>query len=354
MVIVYTGHEHLGSFGIINMYGRIYDPNTASFFSPDPFVVSATSTQAFNRYSYCLNNPLMYTDPSGEFPWLIPVIAGALIGTYSGGIMANDGQYNPLKWNFSSSKTWGYMFGGAIVGGLSGYGGWAIAGSGIPMANTAAIAGASLTNSIGTYIYTGGQTDITMSLGFGSYNFTKNKFSTFSSKNKWYQNLGYALGTLGNVSDIMTLPFLGGQNVEVITNNEDWISHSEVAVDGKSVISWGPTKTSYSNWEYLTSVNPGTNSYHSYYNEINKTLPHLAIKANANIINAYANFLNNTQLPYNAIFSSCSTQASIALNLAGAFNLGFLHPYLLHYQLMLMPSIYINSSQLQYLGNFRR
>ena len=63
----YTGHEHLAPFGIINMNGRIYDPISASFFSPDPFVVDPSNTQAFNRYSYCLNNPLMYTDPSGEF-----------------------------------------------------------------------------------------------------------------------------------------------------------------------------------------------------------------------------------------------------------------------------------------------
>ena len=52
------------------MNGRIYDPNTASFFSPDPYVQSPFNTQNFNRYSYCLNNPLAYTDPSGENPLL--------------------------------------------------------------------------------------------------------------------------------------------------------------------------------------------------------------------------------------------------------------------------------------------
>ena len=34
----YTGHEHLDAFGIINMNGRVYDPLTAMFFSPDPYV----------------------------------------------------------------------------------------------------------------------------------------------------------------------------------------------------------------------------------------------------------------------------------------------------------------------------
>ena len=61
----YTGHEHLDAFGIINMNGRVYDPQTAMFFSPDPFVQAPDNWVNYNRYGYCLNNPLIYTDPSG-------------------------------------------------------------------------------------------------------------------------------------------------------------------------------------------------------------------------------------------------------------------------------------------------
>lgn len=61
----FTGHEHLDQFGLINMGGRVYDPAIARFLSPDNFVQSPYLTQAFNRYTYCLNNPLKYTDPSG-------------------------------------------------------------------------------------------------------------------------------------------------------------------------------------------------------------------------------------------------------------------------------------------------
>jgi RHS repeat-associated protein len=61
----YTGHEHLDKFGLINMNGRVYDPALGRFLSPDPFIQDATNLQNFNRYSYCLNNPLKYTDPSG-------------------------------------------------------------------------------------------------------------------------------------------------------------------------------------------------------------------------------------------------------------------------------------------------
>lgn len=62
----FTGHEHLQQFNIINMKGRLYDPVIGRFFSPDNFVQLPDFTQNYNRYSYCLNNPLTYVDPSGE------------------------------------------------------------------------------------------------------------------------------------------------------------------------------------------------------------------------------------------------------------------------------------------------
>ncbi len=62
----YTGHEHLMGVGIIHMNGRLYDPVLHRFLSPDNFVQDPYNTQNFNRYGYVLNNPLMYTDPSGE------------------------------------------------------------------------------------------------------------------------------------------------------------------------------------------------------------------------------------------------------------------------------------------------
>jgi len=61
----YTGHEHLDAFGVINMNGRVYDPLTAQFYSPDPFIQSPDNWLNYNRYSYCLNNPTMFIDPTG-------------------------------------------------------------------------------------------------------------------------------------------------------------------------------------------------------------------------------------------------------------------------------------------------
>ena len=60
----FAAHEHLYAFGLINMNGRIYDPQMSSFLSVDAYVQSPDNSQNFNRYAYCLNNPLKYTDPS--------------------------------------------------------------------------------------------------------------------------------------------------------------------------------------------------------------------------------------------------------------------------------------------------
>ncbi len=68
----YTSHEQLQNFGLINMNGRVYDPMTLGFLSPDPFVQNPSNSQNYNRYSYVLNNPLKYVDPSGYtalYPW---------------------------------------------------------------------------------------------------------------------------------------------------------------------------------------------------------------------------------------------------------------------------------------------
>lgn len=71
----YTGHEHLPEFGLINMNGRMYDPVLGRFLSPDNYVQAADFSQSFNRYSYCINNPLKYSDPTGDLFWIIPNIS---------------------------------------------------------------------------------------------------------------------------------------------------------------------------------------------------------------------------------------------------------------------------------------
>ncbi|MDE2769211.1 MAG: RHS repeat-associated core domain-containing protein, partial [Chloroflexota bacterium] len=63
----FTSHEMLDAVGAVHMNGRLYDPHLGRFLRADPFVQFPANLQSHNRYSYALNNPLSYTDPSGHF-----------------------------------------------------------------------------------------------------------------------------------------------------------------------------------------------------------------------------------------------------------------------------------------------
>ncbi|NQZ11383.1 MAG: hypothetical protein HRT35_29880, partial [Algicola sp.] len=63
----FTGHEMLDQVGLIHMGGRVFDAHLGRFLQADPIIQAPTNSQSYNRYSYVLNNPLSYTDPSGFF-----------------------------------------------------------------------------------------------------------------------------------------------------------------------------------------------------------------------------------------------------------------------------------------------
>ncbi|HKX58891.1 MAG TPA: RHS repeat-associated core domain-containing protein [Steroidobacteraceae bacterium] len=69
----FTGHEVLDNLGLIHMNGRVYDPVVGRFLSADPYVTQPFHGQALNRYSYVLNSPLAFTDPTGFDP--VPCLA---------------------------------------------------------------------------------------------------------------------------------------------------------------------------------------------------------------------------------------------------------------------------------------
>ncbi len=132
----FTGHEHLDEVGLIHMNGRVYDPTLGRFISADPFVQFPDNGQSLNRYSYVLNNPLSYSDPSGflslgflkkafkvvasYFIAVIPgvnvFVAGFLIGFLNGGT---------LKSGFIGAVTMGAFQklggAGAIAGKIGGF-----------------------------------------------------------------------------------------------------------------------------------------------------------------------------------------------------------------------------------------
>lgn len=96
----YTGHEHLQSVGLINMNARLYDPKLHRFLQPDNNIQDPFNPQNYNRYGYVVNNPLRYTDPSGDS--ILGFVLGFFFSTYVHG-GASSGEANPFKWD---SNTW--------------------------------------------------------------------------------------------------------------------------------------------------------------------------------------------------------------------------------------------------------
>jgi RHS repeat-associated protein len=124
--VVHTGHEHLGHYNLqlINMNARLYDPALGRFLSPDPYVQAPDFSQSFNRYSYCLNNPLKYTDADGEF-WHI------IIGAIVGGVVNLTSNWDNINgfWQGVTSFVVGAGAGAAVAAtGGAGAGLWATAG----------------------------------------------------------------------------------------------------------------------------------------------------------------------------------------------------------------------------------
>ena len=226
----FTGHEHLYDFDLINMNGRMYDPVMSGFLSVDQYVQSPGNSQNFNRYAYCLNNPLRYVDPDGEeFLTSAIIIGSLLVGAYSGGVLTNGGEYNPIKWDWSSSNTYDGMLLGGVFGGLSGFAGVSIAGMGFAFCNTASIAASSLIYSTGMH-WTGKCTNfdygISLSIGVASFDFTHGKLGYLGKRgNSILQNIGYGFGALANLQDFVA--GFNGTKIQVKSRKE-LAGHSEL------------------------------------------------------------------------------------------------------------------------------
>jgi len=109
------------------MNGRMYDPRLGRFLSPDPFVQAPSNPQNYNRYSYCLNNPLKYTDPEGDLCVFVGCLVAAFVSAifdygiqvafnYSCGLSGKDAWVN--KVDFFDVGISGIM--GAFTAGFAG------------------------------------------------------------------------------------------------------------------------------------------------------------------------------------------------------------------------------------------
>jgi RHS repeat-associated protein len=113
----FTGHEMLPQFNLVNMNARLYDPLLGRVLSPDNFVQLPDNTQSYNRYTYCNNNPLKYTDPSGNLFGIddaVFIVAAVVGGTFN--LLSNLGN---IHGNFLQELGQGASyFGAGAIGGF--------------------------------------------------------------------------------------------------------------------------------------------------------------------------------------------------------------------------------------------
>ena len=112
----YCGEYYDSESGTIYLRARYYDPTIGRFISRDSVTGENTDPLSLNLYTYCHNNPIIGTDPSGHIPrWLkntLKVAAGvAVIGGLAVATAVTGG---------AAAVVAGAALSGAIAGGASG------------------------------------------------------------------------------------------------------------------------------------------------------------------------------------------------------------------------------------------
>jgi len=64
--ILYAGYQYDVETGLYYINARMYDPVTARFLQADTYLGNTNDPLSLNLYTYCLNNPHKYVDPSGH------------------------------------------------------------------------------------------------------------------------------------------------------------------------------------------------------------------------------------------------------------------------------------------------
>ena len=116
----YRGYYWDEEIALYYLNARYYDPEVGRFISQDSIKYLAPETlNGINLFAYCLNNPVMETDPDGTFilsflaAFAIATLVGAAVGVV--GQLVSDVITGVCTGNFQFSSLETYI--GAAVGG---------------------------------------------------------------------------------------------------------------------------------------------------------------------------------------------------------------------------------------------
>ena len=151
----YRGYYYDEETGLYYVSSRYYDPEIGCWVSPEPNMYagvfdSGSGLMGYNVYAYCANNPVNFSDPTGEFIFaalIIGAAAGAVVGGFIGGTVAYNSakssglEGSDLFWATASGVGKEALVGG-VAGGLVGATGGIVAAYGVTsVAGTAMITG---------------------------------------------------------------------------------------------------------------------------------------------------------------------------------------------------------------------
>ena len=104
----YRGYYYDTATGLYYLQSRYYDPETGRFINADTLIVAGDYLQGTNMYAYCLNNPVMYVDPTGcEAADALSIALSAILGAaIYGSVM-----YYDLGMSIDEIKTLAYETG---------------------------------------------------------------------------------------------------------------------------------------------------------------------------------------------------------------------------------------------------
>ncbi|MBR2377572.1 MAG: hypothetical protein IKA85_07395, partial [Clostridia bacterium] len=112
----YRGYYYDTETGFYYLQTRYYDPTIRRFINADNYELLPTLSQTIgqlNLYAYANNNPIMFTDETGE-GFFISLLIGVLIGAVVGGIIGG------VSAGIQGENIWGGVLSGALVGGVLG------------------------------------------------------------------------------------------------------------------------------------------------------------------------------------------------------------------------------------------
>ena len=151
----YRGYYYDTETGFYYLQTRYYDPEIGRFINADDYELVGTLASVpgqLNMYAYCNNNPVMYTDESGEafFASLLAVfigglISGAITGAFAIANQISTNGWNPKDWNWKDIGT--SVVGGFVAGMISAIplGGWLGA---LGFGGAGAVVGGAITGSV--------------------------------------------------------------------------------------------------------------------------------------------------------------------------------------------------------------